>query len=61
MLIHPDLILDQAHTRQRELIAEADRYRLLSLARRHRKAVAAERHAARGRPATHQTRVATAR
>jgi hypothetical protein len=61
MLNHPDLILDQAHTRQRELIAEADRYRLLSLARRHRKAVSAESPAARGRPVSHPARAAAAR
>jgi hypothetical protein len=51
MLIHPDLILDQAHQRQRELIAEADRHRLLALARRNRRRNAAVNPAPRGRPA----------
>jgi hypothetical protein len=50
MLIHPDLALAQAHDRQRELIAEADRRRLLVAARRHRRAEAAVNPAPRGRP-----------
>lgn len=33
MLMHPDLMLTLAHDRQRELIAEADRERLLTSAR----------------------------
>lgn len=33
MLNHPDLLLSLARDRQRELVAEADRARLLSVAR----------------------------
>jgi hypothetical protein len=36
MFNDPDMLLAQAHQRQRELIAEADRYRLLALAKRAR-------------------------
>jgi hypothetical protein len=50
MLIHPDLALDQAHQRHSELIAEADRHRLLAIARRHRRRDAAASPAPRGRP-----------
>ena len=54
MLLHPDLMLANFHAHERELIAEADRQRLLSAARRRRQA-GAGRHAAkspvaRGRP-----------
>lgn len=49
MMIHPDLMLDLAHDRHRELVAEADRGRLLSIARRARAARASR--AARGQPA----------
>jgi hypothetical protein len=59
MLIHPDLVLDQAHQRQRELIDEADRHRLLALVRRNRRRNAATSAAPRGRPAS--ARPATAR
>jgi len=38
MFTHPDLLWSQAKQRQAELIAEADRYRLLSAARRSRRA-----------------------
>jgi hypothetical protein len=37
MLMHPDLLLALANDRQRELIAEADRERLLTLAFRARR------------------------
>ncbi len=33
MMTHPDMLLTIAHDRQRQLIAEADRDRLLTLAR----------------------------
>jgi hypothetical protein len=36
-MFNTDLLWDMAHQRQRELYAEADRYRLLSAARRHRR------------------------
>jgi hypothetical protein len=58
MLIHPDLTLAQAHDRQRELIAEADRRRLLAVARRHRRGNAAASPAARGRPHGRDARLA---
>jgi hypothetical protein len=51
MLIHPAMALDLAHQRQRELIAEAERHRLLTIARRHRRGDAAVSPAPRGRPA----------
>jgi hypothetical protein len=38
MLMHPDLMLAQASYRQHEMIAEAERSRLLSNARRARRA-----------------------
>lgn len=38
MFNDPDMLLAQAHQRQRELIVEADRYRLLALAKRARRA-----------------------
>lgn len=38
MFNDPDMLLAQAHQWQRERIAEADRYRLLALARRARRA-----------------------
>ena len=54
MFTHPDLMLAQAREHQRELIATADRYRLLASVRRHRKggrgADAEARPAVRGRP-----------
>jgi hypothetical protein len=37
MYLHPDLLLDQFHARQRELYAEADRSRLLATALRARR------------------------
>ena len=49
MMIHQELLLDLAKDRQRELIAEADRARVLSIARRARRARKAR--AARGQPA----------
>jgi hypothetical protein len=49
MLMHPDLMLSLANERRRELVAEADRQRLLSLARDAREA--RKGRAARGRPA----------
>jgi hypothetical protein len=56
MLIHPDLIWSQAKHRQQELIAQADRHRLLTAARRARRAGGGEddpdgNPVARGRPA----------
>lgn len=51
MLMHPDLILAQANDRQRELIAEADRERLLATAREARRGRRARQKApARGQP-----------
>jgi hypothetical protein len=55
MFLHPDLTMDLARDHQRELRAEADRSRLLTLSRRQRRqarrsAEAAARPAARGRP-----------
>ena len=38
MLMHPDVLLELANDRQRELIAEADRGRLLTIARTARRA-----------------------
>ncbi|WP_328473047.1 hypothetical protein OHA21_11480 [Actinoplanes sp. NBC_00393] len=49
MLMHPDLMLDLVNDRHRELIAESDRERLLSMARLARRARKAR--TARGRPA----------
>jgi hypothetical protein len=49
MSMYPDLLLDLAKDRQRELIAEADRTRLLSIARRASRARKAP--AVRGQPA----------
>jgi hypothetical protein len=52
MMMHPDLVLAQAHDRHRELIAEADRERLLAIARRARRARRARQaEPARGQPA----------
>jgi len=55
MLMHPDLIWTQAKQHQQELIAQADRHRLLTAARRARRNRDADDHAAnamaRGRPA----------
>ena len=48
MLMHPDLLLALANDRHRELIAEADRERLLTIARRARRARKAP--AVRGQP-----------
>jgi hypothetical protein len=76
MFIHPDLVLAQAHNRQRELVAEADRHRLLKAARRNRRGATgrnaqagggatAVSPAARGRPGStrgsRDARVAAAR
>jgi len=47
MLMHPDLMLTLAHDRHRELIAEADQERLLSLARLARRSRKARAGAAR--------------
>jgi hypothetical protein len=41
MLTHPDLMMAQMHYRQNELIAEAERSRLLAAARRGRRRAAA--------------------
>jgi hypothetical protein len=48
MLMHPDLMLNLMNERHRELIAEADRQRLLASARRARRA--RKTPAVRGRP-----------
>ena len=48
MLMHPDLLLALANDRHRELIAEADRERLLTIARMARRARKAP--AVRGQP-----------
>lgn len=37
MLIHPDLLLEQVHLHERELLAQAERARLLSAALRRRR------------------------
>ncbi|AEV85737.1 hypothetical protein ACWT_4715 [Actinoplanes sp. SE50] len=49
MLFHPFMMLGLARERRHELIAEADRERLLAAARRSRRA--GKRGAVRGRPA----------
>jgi hypothetical protein len=49
MLMHSDLMLTLANDHHRELIAEADRRRVLAIAREAR--AARKRPAARGRPA----------
>ncbi|GAA0455330.1 hypothetical protein Ade02nite_03970 [Paractinoplanes deccanensis] len=52
MLLHSDLMLTLAHDRHRELIAEADRGRLLTSARLARAArKASKKQAVRGQPA----------
>jgi hypothetical protein len=48
MMMNSDLLLAQAYDRQRELLAEADRHRLLTFARRARRARKAP--AVRGQP-----------
>ncbi|MEV6305534.1 hypothetical protein AB0M02_39390 [Actinoplanes sp. NPDC051861] len=48
-MMHPDMLLNLANDRRRELIAESDRERLLSMARAARRARKAR--TARGRPA----------
>jgi hypothetical protein len=51
MMTHPDLVLAQAIDRQRELIAEADRERLLATARQARRDRRGRRKApVRGQP-----------
>ena len=49
MLMHPDLLLDLMKDRRRELVAEADRERLLTVARAARRNRKAPR--GRGQPA----------
>ena len=52
MLMHPDLMLDLANQRHRELIAESERQLLLTRARRAREARRARTSTAvRGQPA----------
>lgn len=52
MTMHPDLLLALANDRRRELIAEADRGHLLTIARAARESRRARRaRAARGQPA----------
>jgi hypothetical protein len=48
MLMHPDVLLDLANDRRRDLIAEADRRRLVTMARMARQARKAP--AVRGQP-----------
>ena len=48
MWMHPDVMLNLAHDRHRDLIADADQERLLTIARAARRARKAA--AARGRP-----------
>jgi len=52
MILHPALMLAYSRERQNELIAEADRQRLLTAARRHRRfgGTAEASATARGRP-----------
>ena len=52
MLMHPDMLLVLANDHHREMIAEADRGRLLTSARLTRRARRAARHASavRGQP-----------
>ncbi|MBM2614923.1 hypothetical protein JIG36_05040 [Actinoplanes sp. LDG1-06] len=51
MMLHPDLMLSLANDRHREMIAEADRGRLLTSARLARKARrASKERAVRGHP-----------
>jgi hypothetical protein len=51
MLMHPELLLAQSKDRHRELVAEADRERLLTVARRARQARRARKAlAVRGQP-----------
>jgi len=49
MLMHPDLMLEMVNERHREMVAEADRYRLLAGARR--AAGRRKTSAVRGQPA----------
>ncbi|MBM7788489.1 hypothetical protein [Tenggerimyces flavus] len=60
MIGHSDFLASIASTRQRELIADADRHRILSLARRYRRRtakIAAEaRHAVVSVPAVSSPR-----
>ena len=52
MLMHPDLMLDLANQRHRELIAESDRQHLLAGARQARRSRQARKAGAvRGQPA----------
>jgi hypothetical protein len=52
MLMHPDIMLPLAHERHRELVAEAERSRLLAMARAARWGRTARKApAVRGRPA----------
>ena len=51
MFVHPEFQLSQFHQRESELVAEADRYRLLASTRRGRTgARGGSRGGARGRP-----------
>jgi hypothetical protein len=61
MLQHPDLMLANFHAREHELIAEADRHRLLAAARRWRNRSARSHPAVRGRPDIAGPRIAPAR
>jgi hypothetical protein len=57
-MLYPDFLLIVAKDRQRELIAEADRRRLLSLARRARRERAEAAYAPRGSQSSGKARVA---
>jgi hypothetical protein len=50
MLIHPDLLMVLTNEHQRELIADADRGRLLTTARRARRSRRAGKAPVRGQP-----------
>ena len=58
MFVHPDLVIEQARVRQGELIADADRHRLLKLAREWRHACRVSDRAAAHRQADAVARIA---
>jgi hypothetical protein len=58
MWTNPDFLMILANDHRRELIAEADRHRLLTAARRARRSRADEAHAAQASPEREKSRVA---